>query len=272
MRWVLGPHAGGVGDNMLYGWIPEILKDRDPECEVWVGVGGSNPQWRNSETYDLIWGRNPHVSGFTDDAPNVGVPTHVRDIIGEVKRQDNQIAAVELLHGFEPQHTRPKLYYEPRPRDDVRNLVLCSPTSISCPTPNDVIDQFVYEVGRWHGFDPSEVVVLTSAHDGPHGRGALAGNRRIAVSDVYEWVDLIASAGLFLTSESGGSAVASAVRKPKTSHALCSVQTFNDKLWLWEGVIYRASSHIPGLPGGGDYHPYPPSNRPVGTWGEVAVR
>lgn len=271
-RIVLGPHASGVGDNLLYGRIPELCKLRNREAEVWIGVGGQNPNWRNSETYDLIWGKNSHVSGFTTDAPTCGVATIVNDFIGEVKRRDNQIAAVEFLHGFGTENTRPKLYYEPKLRVDVRDKILCSPTSVSCPMPGPVIDEFVAEVGRWYGFDSREVIVLRSRHDGRWGQDALRENRRLDVANVYEWVDLIFSAGLFLTSESGGSAIAAAVRAPKTTHAVCSVQTFNDKLWLWEGVIYRASSRIPGLPGGGDYHPYPKTNRPVGVWGEVAVR
>lgn len=271
-RVIIGPHAGGVGDNMLYSWIPENehekAKAEGYEVEVVVGVGGQNPAWRNSETYDLIWGKNPYFAGYTDETPTVGVHVIVGDFIGEAKRQRSPIAAVEYLHGFEPKHRLPKLYYQPNIRPEFANSVMISPTSISCPTPDYCIDEFVSEIARWHLFDARNVIVLKSKHDGQWGQKALAGNPEIQVRDIYEYVDLIASCGMFLTSESGGNSIAAAVRKPWTTHAICSMWTFNDKLWLYDGITYRAE---PRIALGSTYHPYPPTNRPQNVWGEVAI-
>lgn len=268
-RIIIQPHAGGTGDNMLYGTLPQLYHDRAYVAGSQIEVLIRNfPPKRNQQAYDLIWGTNPYVDGYTDDPPNAGVYAIVNDFIGEAKRWRSPIAAVEYLHGFDPVNRVPKLYYKPQHRADVAEKVLFSPRSISARFGLGALAEFAREVCRWHGYDFEQLVILESKFDGPNGAGVMPTHKRYMVGDYFEKTDMIASCRAFLSTESGDQSIAAAVRGERETHVLCSPWTFNDKIFIYDGPIYRVTREF-SMPG--DYHPYPDANRPVGKWGEVTL-
>jgi hypothetical protein len=242
-RIVLAPHASGLGDHLIYTTLPELFARRGDEVYVTAGI----PGFRNPEVRELVWGRNPFVSGFVDEPPNAGVQTISAEFIGAAKHHPSSIAAIEALHGFTPSGQLPRVYYQPRFRPEFRTLSLADPRSISQPMKPEAFEAFVDHHARWQGFDRRHVVVLQSQYSGPHGEGALSQNPRQQVQNIFEYADLIYSCRRFLVAESGGQVLAAAIRGTNAApevFALFTTYALNDELFTCPNVRYSATGSM----------------------------
>jgi hypothetical protein len=231
----------------MYSTLPErFVRERGDE----VYIQSRHPGFRNDEVRDLVWGRNPFVSGFIQEDPSAGACVVVDTLIRDAKRYGNSITAVERGHGFEPHNVKPRVYYQPTFRRDAAHLVLADPTSITQALSPETFQDFTRHVCRWSGYDIGGVTVIESAHRGEHGREALPSNPRIEAANIYEYADLLYSCKAFLTTESGGMSLASALRDRGT-HALVCAHTWNDSVWRWPNVEYRVTGKM-----GSDYLQY----------------
>jgi hypothetical protein len=260
-RVIIKPHAGGLGDQLMYSWIPERIV-RETGAEVMIS---NDPASRNPETRELIWGLNPFVSGYTDEPANAGCAFEdfIETFIGAAKIWRYGIAAVEARHGLQPRALWPKLYYQPKYRPDARETVFADPFSISQPVPAFTFDQHTYEISRYRGYDIPGIVVLRSKHKGQYGGDALEGNPTYEVRDIFEYCDLIYSCRAFICTESGGQSVAAALRGDgayPAVHVIVANHTFNDRVWIYDNIDY----HVTDMRG--DYLPY---GDPPEGFGEV---
>ena len=266
---IIASHGGGLGDNLIYSSLPERFV-RERGDEVWIC---NRPRKRNDETYDLIWGKNPFVAGFTDEPANAGVGVIARDFIYRAKHLGTPVLAVEELHGFKPLNRYPRIYHQPTYRPEYRETVFADPRSISMPTNAHHFNVFALEISRWWGYDFPAIVRMDSPHGGPHGASALNDNPRLPVRDIYEYVDLIWSCKAFLVAESGGQVLAAAIKGgapfPRMVHALFGAWARNDKIFTFDNVDY--STTTVNAVGSGDWQPYPFPPQPLDHFGGYII-
>lgn len=247
-RIVLAPHAGGLGDMLLYSTLPQRYAQRGDEVYI-----ASNPAPRNLEAYDLVFGRNPYVSGVLDAPANAG-GWIFKDyaIIREAKRLANPILAVEHLHGFDRDvYSRvvPRIYADVGRRAKWLDRVVADPRSISQSMSPKAFGQFARWVCRWHGYDEDAIIVLDSKYAGPSGADSLPNNERYVVRDIYEYAEILLSAKAALVTESGGQVLAAALRPALPTYAIFTTMAYNDRLFTFPNVTYYVTGQMSP-----DYH------------------
>ena len=236
---VISAHAGGLGDNLCHSTLPELYARAG--LKVLIGRPVHEPGMRNPEARRLVWELNPFVSGFVDE---VGINFSTQEMLKWIWQQPERrtlVEALEALHGFQPVHQIPKVYYQPKWRPDLRETIFTDPSSISRPIPPKVFDSFVDHVCRWRGVDRRSIVLLGSKYSTARHFEALSGNDRYKVADIFEYCDIIASCRLFITADSGGAILASALRGADAMPEVVSLFTtlsFNDRLFQFPNVKY----------------------------------
>ena len=102
---VINVDHGGLGDNLQFSTLPEEFCKQKKE-KVYLS---STSKARNDEIVDLIWKRNPYISGITNNIPNAG---H----IGKKFPKSNKLNIIqnwEILHDLKIRNKYPKIYYRP---------------------------------------------------------------------------------------------------------------------------------------------------------------
>lgn len=228
---VLWVESGGLGDHLIYSTIPE----RFARLGRRVYIARSTPT-RNDEVRSLLYEENPFVAGWTDEAPNAGT-AHAEVRISERHSFRSIIEWVEAAHGLDPTSLYPRIYYSPRFRADLSKVVLIDPRSTSQPFPAKRFDEFVarLKISREHA------LVVESSNSGPHGSHSLREYQRIGVKSLHDYIDMIYSCLVYVGTESGGSALASAVRQHSPLpyiYALTTTKNFNHGVYIFPNVKY----------------------------------
>lgn len=236
-RIILGAHAGGLGDALLFSTLPELYARIG--YEVWIS---EEPAFRNEETYEMVWGMNPFVLGRVSEQANVGGwvfdrPQH--EHVKMAKRCTSPISSVEKLHGFEGLGKYPRIYYTPKFLPQWRDKVIADSRSISQKTTQKMFHDFVIHTSKYHSFNHVEMVILESKHSGHSGSDCLPENDRHFVSSIFEYADIIFSCKAFLVAESGGQLLASAIKGcyeyPKV-FGLHTTQSVNDRIFTMSNI------------------------------------
>lgn len=238
-RVIISPHAGGLGDNLAYSTLPELYARNG--STVLIGRPAFEPGMRNPEARRLVWELNPFVSGFADEVGITVASTEMyKWIWGQVEAR-TLVEAMEALHGFKPAHQFPKVYYQPKRRPEFAETIFSDPSSISRSISPEAFSSFVDHLCRVRDIDRQSIVLLKSNYAGPNGAQTLVGNATYNVADIFEYCDLIASCRLFITSESGGAILASALRGGEETPEIFSLYTtigFNDRLFVFPNIRY----------------------------------
>ena len=107
---------GGLGDTLAFSTLPE---------EFYKQLGAKtyilkSTKFSNQEIYDLVFGCNPFVNGFKEGPWNAGDPPDL-----QFKNIENNIIKnVELQNGLIPRNIYPKIYYEPKYKNNLSNSLL----------------------------------------------------------------------------------------------------------------------------------------------------
>jgi hypothetical protein len=241
VQHILGTHAGGLGDNLLYSTLPKRYHERGDTVKVYSGKSALNPDepaWRNEGTREMVWDANPYVSGYTSDPPTIGLQMFAgdRSFVWHAKRM-SPIAAVERSHGFVPANDVPAVYGVNRCVAKWQGRILCDPRSSSQAFPDCLIERFVGWIAHFFDFDVSNVEVLESPNSGQYGASALSKCARVLVKNIREYAEAVAGCRIFLSTESGGASLAAAVRKC-LSFALTTTKAANDAIFLHPNVRF----------------------------------
>lgn len=228
---VLWVESGGLGDHLIYSTLPELFARRGRR----VYVSESTPI-RNGEVRSLLYDENPFVAGWTDKPPNAGTG-HAGETLIQGIRLRSIIEWVELAHGFPVSNRYPRIYYQPRFRPELVNVVLVDPRSTSQPFPRDRFECFVDRLG----FRRDQLRVVWSKHSGPHGASTLGDCARIEATCLHDYIDMIYSCLAYVGTESGGSALASAIRQERKTpelYALTTTKSWNHHVYIFPNVTY----------------------------------
>lgn len=234
---VLWVESGGLGDHLIYSTLPEMFARRGHR----VYIANSTPT-RNDEVRSLLYDENPFVIGWTDRQPNIGTVRTVKSPVHRI-RFAHTIEWVEFVHGLPATNRYPQIYYQPRFRSELIDTVLVDPRSASQPFPSD---RFAWFVDRL-GFRRNKLRVVLSKYSGKHGSDTLADCSRLDVENLHEYIDVIYSCRAFVSTESGGSALASAIRQAKETpeiYAVTTTKSWNHHVYTFPNINYIVLSGL----------------------------
>lgn len=236
MKVTIDAPIGGLGDSLLFSTLP-ILYSR-LGYRVYV-TPRSVDNCRNREVADLLYDRNPYIMGRLEEqmADQVAGIKHERAFFRDARLWPNPIACIEALHGFPPHNDRPFISYTPKTLDAWADVVVIDPYSISQSFSHETFVRFVHRLIS----DEKRVVVLESKFH--NGSTLLPMFDRAFARDIYEYIDIMASAKMFLCTESGSQSLAAAVREGDT-YALCTTMHLNSRLYVWPNVNYTVTGKL----------------------------
>lgn len=255
---ILRAHAPGLGDWLIYTVLAKLFRDAGYEFWIstkpipgFVNAAGNPCAFRNEEIRELLWERNPYVSGFTEEEPNV---PHLFGDLRYIKlaKQIGAIPAVEVLYGFVSSGaTVPVIFYEPKLISDLRETTVMDPSAISQPVAPEVYVDYAAWASRWHDLGPKYLCVI-SKHSGP-----IVPPKSFpfhTVQDIFEYCDILFSSQANLMTESGGHVLSASLRSDGT-FSCTTTMAFNDRIFVFpEHIVqyYITGRMTP------DFHSYPP--------------
>jgi hypothetical protein len=235
---VLWIESAGLGDQLIYSTIPELFARRG--FRVFVS---NKTTTRNEEVRSLLYDQNPFVSGWTDATPNAGTGYFAKGI-APAMRCASIIQWIERAHDLPPTNLFPKIYYQPRFRPEFADAVIVDPHSITQRFPPQRFQGFVDRLEL-----PTErMQVLESRFSGQGGCGALPRCPRTRVNTIYEYIDIIYSCQAFIGTESGSSALASAIRQAQLTpeiYVLTTAFNWNQRVYIYPNVLYTVLGSSP---------------------------
>lgn len=245
----------GLGDHADYTTIAPTFRAMGYD----VGYDQDNAT-SNPEIFDLFYRNNPAYNlGPINLKPNAG---YVRQgLFYEIANRlpgYRSIEAMERAHGLQgPYHMAPHINYEPQPtKIDVSDTVLVDFSAVSSKIHRDRIREAMKMMsGRFR--NPNFLQIL-------HPPWVVLNQERwiesaYAATSIYEYLDLLASCKAWVGSESGGQALASAIRGEHDVYDMdarpeivvtSTRQTFNSRGYTFRNVDYRATAND----GQNDYH------------------
>lgn len=129
----LKAYHGGLGDSLQFSTLPEeFYKQQGRKTYILESA-----PFRNSEIYDLVWGKNPYVEGKKEGVWNAGdLPNLYSNLTGNV------IQNWEQLHGLVPTNKYPKIYYQPEKIEQFSDAFIVDLSAISLPGNEKVLDLY----------------------------------------------------------------------------------------------------------------------------------
>ena len=235
---------GGLGDNLQFSTLPEKAK----EAGYNVFISNKNA-YRNNEICDLVWGTNPFIDGFTDEIPNAGstdgftedgISCQV-DIARDKLGVSSFVYLYEYLHGFKPENKNPKIYYQPKYRDDVKDLTLLDLGTITLKNDYNT-DRLMQHINDSYDRETSFTVSHASKAD-INNTYSINATNKLAFNNIFEFVDLIYSCKKFVCLWGGANALAAAIHR--FSDKRTDILVPNQRIYnQWQGFCFECNNYL----------------------------
>ncbi|MEY2672074.1 MAG: hypothetical protein RL687_491, partial [Candidatus Parcubacteria bacterium] len=189
---------GGLGDCLVYTSLPRLLYEKygvkfylDESCR---------DIFRNSEIFDLCFGKNPYFHGFKKTTK----PYEFREFvqISQIYSEKSRFSLTELLEKDFCLNGEglPEIFYTPKKQDELSNTIL--------------IDNNWYSGRKWGLYNDmtlQQKKIEEIMRDKP--------NLKIqyvtpTAQSIFEYIDMLHSAAFFISLFSGGNALAAALHIP----------------------------------------------------------
>lgn len=225
MPYILKELFGGLGDNLQFSTLPELMGN--------FYIHADNP-FRCEQIYELVWGKNPFCNGKSKESPNIGNSSTLQPpyLHQSIINNWEQFYNLPLTDGI------PKIYYEPRP-NICRNEVIVDLSAYS------VIDYDLSSIVKAiRARYPGAIQVMSKT---PYARlNKQFFSQVYFTSSLFDYADTIFSAKKFICLYSGGSVLASAIKRWNPS---LDVECFVPPIarhgeYLFSNVRYRAANFV----------------------------
>lgn len=240
---VIYQHNPGLGDNLLYSTLPELFARQGRR----VFVSDMN-RTRNPEIHELVWGRNPHVSGVSS-APATAGMAQMLDRFETHTHVVNWLTRVEVVHGFPPTNDLPRIHHRPAPHPTLAGRVVVDTNSSTIKYPAEEIDAFIRLTCRRFHYRRDELVQLRFARgDVAEPNGALPDVPAHTITSIFELCDALASAKAFVTVHSGANTLAAAIKGEAPApliHCAVDANHYNQKCYIWRNIDYTIVRSLP---------------------------
>jgi hypothetical protein len=253
MEAIIENNWGGLGDWLSISTLPEELF-KQKGITTYLNAASV---FRNKEIKDLIL-LNPFIKGEKKGSTNIGdVPGKTPEYKNLV---NNHIKNWELLHGLEPVNNFAKIYYEPKIKDEYKDIVVVDLTSITEQYDNDKVQQAVAYIKN-KKFKTLAIKNLSfknklndakndKFHGGRHVDYLVEKNQeeKISISSIFEYCDILASCHGFISLHSGSHTLASTIKNQFNNklNNFCIIRKHNydncvkNSLYVFSNVEYIA--------------------------------
>jgi hypothetical protein len=218
---------GGLGDNLAFSTLPKLYSEAGYEVYI-----SKKNVYRNPEIYDLVWKLNPYIKGESDLPPNAGSNRGFH-----IFCEDNCMKNMELTHGLSNGTTKyPEIYYKPTILHEFKDCLVYDITSISSNYSDEFINSTFTSIFNKYPELKRKLIRFKniSNRDTPNFSDDI-----IEVGSIFEYSNVIASCKVFITLLSGGSALASAIKK---DNEYPNIYTFHHNLLNNKAQMYTFSN------------------------------
>lgn len=210
-KFIIEQPWGGLGDNLQFSTIPRILSEHGYEVFV-----SSRNRYRNPEIKDLVWGRNPHISGidvdpmdlWSDGAVMVDCLKNLPDLKegwkGSIVNRWEELITTSLIGEGKKSSGIPEVYYTPKEVDREDYIVVdLTATSTNGEYNLNEYLKIIEErrfcdivVPKFSKLPDVEPIIPESCDE------------VVQVDSIYDYIDLISSSKYFYTSFAGANSLA----------------------------------------------------------------
>lgn len=192
---------GGLGDNLQFSTLPQCYSELGYNVYI-----SRNNVCRNPEIYDLVWKLNPYVKGISDLPPNAGSCKGFN-----IFNTENCIKNMELTHGLDNGSNKyPVIFYKPKQIAELENTLIYDITSISSTYSDEFVKSTFGSLFKKYPQLKRKIIRFKGIEN---RLTPLFFDDIITVSNIYEYCDIIASCKVYASLLSGGSSLASAIKR-----------------------------------------------------------
>lgn len=237
MQYNIRGYFGGLGDQLQFSTLSELLTSRGHEVKLYTG-----PEvlpFRNQGIKDFIWGYNPFITGETTKNWNCG------DIPGKpyVNRHDDFIRNWECHYGM-PENSLPKIYYTPkkRYRTEIDHGPIEGIIELSCITmkynPGRII-QMARDIIKGSGMNFR--IINNAFQNEPMQMPELD---KISPNSLEQMADIMHNCKMFISLNSGLHSLAAAVQRFGSFEQICFLpanrwdEVMSDKKFTYPCINY----------------------------------
>jgi hypothetical protein len=213
MKKILYVRWGGLGDHLAFSTLPEEFSKHNFEFYI-----SDKSEFRSQEIYDLVWGTNPYVKGFTSEEPNCGHLENWGCLTREIIEFDPNISMhknIESFYEIDSNSDYPRIYYKPKDYIEYNDYILVDLNSSSISNFNhnlNIISEYISSLKN------EKVLFIFS--ESSYGNMIINSDnfndynfKHIKTNDIFHYVDLIFSCKKFICLWSGGAHVATSIKK-----------------------------------------------------------
>lgn len=236
---------GGLGDHLSLSTLPEELTKLGHD----VYVSYSNVH-RNPEIYNLVWGINPYIKGFSYAEPNCGLSG--KQLIN--KSRDYSTGYIEQIEAYNEilntGNKYPKIYRQNGIITDLIDKTILNLESISADySENDVLNK-VNKIITDNNINSDDILMIKTIKDTNVFGGNFADKKEIKyidlgyekyfINDIFHYCDVINSCKNYITLHSGGASLASAIGKRNTYVIMNDdlIETYNKNRFIYDNQNY----------------------------------
>lgn len=211
---------GGLGDNLVFSTLPKLYHENGYDFYI-----SQKNTYRNPQICDLVWRLNPYVTGISNEEPNIGSNKYKK-----LHTSKSIVYNIESSHEFAPINETPKVYYNPKVIDYLKDKIIIDNSCVSGNLfPMDLISDileikdlekqimvpnFKYNIDELHKKEKNDIY-----------------KNVIDVDSIFDYCDIINSCYFFICSFSGQSVLASALNKKNTICILPNEKKYSDYLF-----------------------------------------
>lgn len=207
---------GGLGDHLSLSTLPEEFTKKG--YEVYLSVYNIH---RNSEIYDLVWGINPFIKGFSNESANCG---HVFNINYD---NDNFITCIENSNNiYDTGNLIPKLYRSHNLIEELRDKTILNLESITANYTEVEVIEKVNRIILENNINKEDILVIKSIKNNNVNGNSFLVKKDIKlieteypvyyINDIYHYCDILNSCKNYITLHSGGASLAATIRNNNT--------------------------------------------------------
>ncbi len=229
---------GGLGDHLQHSTLPRLFSSINKKVFI-----STKCKFSNEEIKELVWERNPYVSGFSDMTPNIGMECSAvqKKAIKIWQKTSNSISNIEAAHGFDRvPFSKPEIHYKPNKIYKVEKSLIfdCNAsTNHEYSNKKEALLEIIKNKFPEHTIHFIKSKKLSYSEE----KDSINDQKTIYVDSIFEYCDYIFSCDVFFCLLSGAHSLAQAIRINKS---FCIVQKdlfnihFEKGLFLSDNISY----------------------------------
>jgi hypothetical protein len=205
--YYLNAFHGGLGDWLQFSTLPEQLH-KQFGSKTYITKDAA---FRNEGIKELML-LNPFISGISGDSGdwNLGdIPDHQSNLDNQ---DQNGVKLWERFFGLDPVSNCPKVYYDPKTNDDLKDTVLVSLSGVTRFVMSDAMKPIVDELIE--KYQDKKVLMITHSDEIDHKTfDNFHKDGTLLIRSITDYCDALASCDVFISTHSGQSHLSSAMKR-----------------------------------------------------------